>query len=115
MQECIEENILLENPKSISLIKDHTGTYLISLAVLSERFSFWGLQAMLVLFLMQSFSQKESLAFTLIGAFGALCYAFSLLGGLFTDKLLGAWKACICGLFLCLLGNAILISAYDLV
>lgn len=97
-----------------SLRRDHYGTHLVAFAVLSERFSFWGLQAVLVLFLMQSLSQTESNAFILVGAFGALSYAFSVLGGYLADKALGIWRACTFGLGLCLLGNGILIFARGL-
>lgn len=104
------ENITTKPYKSTTNnVNKHTGAYLVSFAVLSERFSFWGLQAIMVLFLMHSFSQNEQNAFILLGSFGTLSYALSLLGGWLSDKLLGVWKSCNLGLFLCLLGNIILI------
>lgn len=89
----------------------YTGAYLLSVSVFSERFSYWGLQAILVLFLIQSFAQNEKSAFVLVGAFGALSYASSLIGGVLADKLMGIWRSCILGLLLCVLGNTILFFA----
>jgi proton-dependent oligopeptide transporter, POT family len=110
------ENVIAETNEKYSLnLKAYFGSYLISFAVLGERFSFWGLQAVMVLFLMQVLSQSEKNAFALVGAFGALSYALSLLGGLLSDKLLGTWKSCIIGLALCLVGNTVLIFSYGFI
>lgn len=109
-------SVLSETYKqSGSNIREYTGAYLVSFSVLSERFSFWGLQAVMVLFLIQFLSQDEKSAFTLLGAFGALNYAFSLLGGLLADKSLGVWKSCQLGLALCLAGNLILGFSCELI
>jgi POT family proton-dependent oligopeptide transporter len=97
--------------KISAITKNNSEIYVISFAVLSERFSFWGIQAALVLFLIQSFSQTTDNAIATVGTFGALSYMFSLLGGIFSDKLLGAWKSCLIGLCLCILGNILLFCA----
>jgi POT family proton-dependent oligopeptide transporter len=67
----------------------YIGAYLLLFSVFTERFSFWGLQAILVLFLIQSFSLEQKSAFALVGTFGALSYASALLGGIVADKLIG--------------------------
>jgi dipeptide/tripeptide permease len=95
-----------------SNLNGHSKAYLVSIAVLGERFSFWGLQAVMVLFLMQVFFQNEKNAFSLIGAFGALSYMIALVGDMLADKLFGFWKSCLFGLFLCALGNIIIFSSY---
>ncbi len=45
-------------------LSEYFGAYLVSFTVLSERFSFWGLQAIMVLFLTQTLAQSETNAFT---------------------------------------------------
>src|SRR3990167_8831688 len=69
----------------------------------------------MVLFLMHDFSQSEKNAFILVGSFGALSYALSLLGGVLADKFLGVWESCRLGLALCLMGNSILIFSHGIV
>lgn len=90
---------------------DYLGAYLVSYSVFSERFSFWGLQAILVLFLIQVFSLTQTDAFILVGIFGSLSYASSLIGGFCADKQIGIWASCILGLLLCILGNTLLFFA----
>lgn len=94
--------------QTLSFGGSRVGLGVVAFGVLSERFSFWGIQAVIVLFLVQVFSQSEGVAFAEIGAFGALSYLFSLLGGVIADKLLGAGRACVLGLCLCIMGNFIL-------
>lgn len=82
--------------------------YLVSFSTLAERFSFWGLQAALVLFLLQEYSLASHYAFALVGIFGGLSYAASLMGGLLADKFTGIWRACLLGLLFSFTGNLIL-------
>jgi len=89
-------------------------TYLISYAVLSERFSFWGLQAVLLLFLVQTIPTTQTAAIGLVSSFGALSYAFSLLGGILSDKYFGVWRASFIGLTFCFAGNCLLFASNDL-
>ena len=114
MIESSAENTATEVIIKSAPLSEYVQTYLVSFAVLSERFSFWGLQAIMVLFLTQTLAQSETSAFALIGAFGALSYALSLLGGMLADQLLGTWKSCVIGLALCLLGNTILVFVHGL-
>ena len=109
------ENLNDNKTKQNFFSKKHRETYLVSFASFTERFSFWGLQATMLLFLVQSFAQSQNNAYTLVGIFGALGYAFSLLGGMLSDKLLGVWKSCLIGLTLCLSGNLVLAVAHDLI
>ena len=71
-----------------------------------ERFSFYGMKALLALYLIKHhfFSDTESLA--LIGTYGGLVYAMPLLGGLLADRYLGMRKAVVLGGVLLCLGHA---------
>jgi POT family proton-dependent oligopeptide transporter len=70
-----------------------------------ERFSYYGMRAFLVLFLMSSgdqggFGIAEKSAYGVYAAYGALVYLTPILGGLLADRFLGFRKAIIWGAIL---------------
>lgn len=74
----------------------------------SERFSHWGLQALLVLYLFQGLRVPLSKAYFIHATFSALTFAFSVVGGILADRLLGFRPSLIWGTFLALSGNIFL-------
>lgn len=62
-----------------------------------ERFNFYGMRALLALFLVNSLLIKESEASIIYGGFLALCYLTPLLGGFISDKYLGNRNCIIIG------------------
>lgn len=54
-----------------------------------ERFNFYGMRALLTLFLVNSLMMKESDSFLIYGGFLSLCYLTPLLGGFIADRFLG--------------------------
>ena len=54
-----------------------------------ERFGFYGMQALLVLFMVREFGFSDELADNTFSAFAALVYAFICVGGWLGDKILG--------------------------
>ncbi|HRS19161.1 MAG TPA: peptide MFS transporter [Bacteroidales bacterium] len=76
-----------------------------------ERFSFYGMRALLTLYLtLQLFKhlqepEKKATAFGIYAAYGALVYATPFLGGLIADKFLGHKKAVIWGAILMAIGH----------
>ncbi|WP_243041752.1 peptide MFS transporter [Dyella sedimenti] len=86
------------------------GLYVCFFTEMWERFSFYGMKALLALYLIKhhGFSDAESLS--VLGAYGGLVYATPLLGGLLADRYLGMRKAvALGGILLCLghLGMAV--------
>lgn len=73
-----------------------------------ERFAFYGLQAVAVLYFVQKFSMKESVAENLFASFSALLYAMLTIGGAIGDKVLGLRRVYF-------LGIIFLIAGYGLV
>src|SRR5579862_8623099 len=73
-----------------------------------ERFGFYVVQGLLILFLTQYFGYSDTEGYTILSVFSALVYISPFIGGLIADKLLG-FKNCIVwgGLFL-VLGYALL-------
>ncbi|WP_207425509.1 peptide MFS transporter [Pedobacter sp. SYSU D00535] len=76
-----------------------------------ERFCFYGMRGMLVFFMTYELFMKEDAAQLQYGATQAFVYAFTFIGGLFADKILGFRKSLFWGGLLMIVGSAIL--AYD--
>src|SRR3954464_13308473 len=54
-----------------------------------ERFNFYGMRAILTLFLVNSLLMKEETASIIYGGFLGLCYLTPMLGGFIADRFLG--------------------------
>ncbi len=54
-----------------------------------ERFNFYGMRALLTLFLVNALMMKEAVASEIYGAFLGLCYLTPMLGGFIADRFLG--------------------------
>ena len=70
-----------------------------------ERFSFYGMKYLLVLFLVQHHLFTDGEALRILGAYAALVYAMPLLGGLVSDRYLGQTNAVKLGGILLVLGH----------
>lgn len=73
-----------------------------------ERFSFYGMRGMLVFFMVNQLSMNEVVANLQYGATQAFVYAFTFVGGLFADKILGLRKSLFWGGLLMIVGSVIL-------
>lgn len=76
-----------------------------------ERFSFYGMRGMLVIFMVNKLVMDEETANLQYGATQAFVYAFTFVGGLFADKILGYRKSLFWGGLLMIAGSLIL--AFD--
>jgi POT family proton-dependent oligopeptide transporter len=76
-----------------------------------ERFSFYGMRGMLTYFMVTELLMKDEMANLQYGATQAFVYAFTFIGGLFADKILGFRKSLFWGGILMIVGSSIL--AYD--
>jgi POT family proton-dependent oligopeptide transporter len=84
-----------------------------------ERFSYYGMRALLVLYLTKTaveggFGFSETIGYGIYGAYGALVYLTPLAGGYLADKVLGFRKSIIWGAILMALGQFTLFFSYDL-
>ncbi|MSP85151.1 MAG: MFS transporter [Flavobacteriaceae bacterium] len=73
-----------------------------------ERFSFYGMRGMLVFFMISQLNFDKTEANLQYGATQAFVYAFTFIGGLFADKILGFRKSLLWGGLLMIVGSAIL-------
>ena len=73
-----------------------------------ERFSFYGMRGMLVFFMVDQLLLNEVDANLQYGATQAFVYAFTFIGGIFADKILGFRKSLFWGGLLMIVGSVIL-------
>lgn len=73
-----------------------------------ERFCFYGMRGMLVFFMISQLNLDKTEANLQYGATQAFVYAFTFIGGLFADKILGFRKSLFWGGLLMIVGSAIL-------
>lgn len=73
-----------------------------------ERFCFYGMRGMLVFFMISQLKLDEVDANLQYGATQAFVYAFTFVGGIFADKILGFRKSLFWGGFLMIIGSLIL-------
>ncbi len=70
-----------------------------------ERFSYYGMRALLVLFLTQHFLYSDEEAFLLYGAYTSMVYLMPVFGGIFADQFLGSRKSVTLGAILIVIGQ----------
>jgi len=73
-----------------------------------ERFCFYGMRGMLTVFMVSQLLMKEDTANLQYGATQAFVYAFTFIGGLFADKILGFRKSLFWGGLMMITGSCIL-------
>jgi POT family proton-dependent oligopeptide transporter len=70
-----------------------------------ERFSFYGMKALLLLYLIQHHKFGDSIGLDVLGAYGGLVYCLPVFGGMAADRWLGMRKAVIFGGLLLICGH----------
>src|SRR3546814_9320571 len=70
-----------------------------------ERFSFYGMKALLFLYLTKYHLFGDNASYDVIGAYGGLVYCIPVIGGLLADRYLGFRKAVVFGGVLLCLGH----------
>jgi POT family proton-dependent oligopeptide transporter len=80
------------------------GLYVLFFTEMWERFSYYGMRALLILYLTKHFLFGEQ-AYAIYGSYTALVYATPVIGGLIADRYLGCRKAVTIGAILLVLGH----------
>ncbi|MEQ1552577.1 MAG: peptide MFS transporter [Ferruginibacter sp.] len=76
-----------------------------------ERFCFYGMRGVLVIFMVDKLLLKDDAASLQYGAIQAFVYAFTFIGGIFADKILGFKKSLLFGGIVMILGNLLIAFA----
>ena len=100
-------------PLELSAIQNFEGKYPKQLwwlffSEMWERFSFYGMRGVLTYFMVHQLMMPESTANLQYGATQAFVYAFTFVGGLFADKILGFRRSLAWGGLLMIIGSLIL-------
>jgi len=87
-----------------------SGLFVLFFTEMWERFSFYGMRSLLVLFFMASFTDggwgwEQATASSLFGTYVGLVYLSTMLGGYFADKIIGFRWAVVVGALLMTLGH----------
>ena len=81
------------------------GLYVCFFTEMWERFSFYGMKALLFLYITKYHLFADAPSYELLGAYGGLVYAVPMFGGLVADRWLGMRKAVVLGGVLLCLGH----------
>jgi POT family proton-dependent oligopeptide transporter len=92
-------------PRPRELLGHPVGLYVCFATEMWERFSFYGMKALLFLYLTKYHRFSDGDSYDLLGAYGGLVYAVPLLGGLLADRYLGMRRAVSFGGALLVLGH----------
>jgi proton-dependent oligopeptide transporter, POT family len=101
------------NDATIEEIQNFTGKYpkqlwYLFFSEMWERFSFYGMRGMLVVFMVGHLGMDDRVANLQYGATQAFVYAFTFVGGLFADKILGYRRSLFWGGILMIVGSVLL-------
>ena len=82
------------------------GLFVLFFTEMWERFSYYGMRGLLVLYLTQHFLFSDETSSVMYGVYTALVYVMTIIGGSLADKYLGQRKAVTYGAILLVLGHA---------
>jgi len=99
---------LIASRKSEEFAGHPRGLFVLFYAEMWERFSYYGMRALLVLYLTKHWLFEDGKANLIYGAYGALVYITPVLGGIVADRFLGQRKAVVFGGVLLAMGHALM-------
>ena len=94
--------------KDTSFFGHPKGLAILFLTEMWERFSYYGMRALLIIYLTQHFLFSESQSGIIYGAYTALVYVMTIIGGTLADRYLGQRKAVTFGAILLVLGHGLM-------
>src|SRR5262249_45493874 len=81
------------------------GLYVLFATELWERFSFYGMKALLILYMTKHLVWEQGHASQIMGWYTFCVYAMPVIGGLIADRWLGAYRTVFCGALLLCMGH----------
>jgi len=84
------------------------GLFVLFFAEMWERFSFYGMRAILIFYLTKHFLFSEDPAYAIYGAYTSMVYITPVIGGYLADRYLGARKAVLAGGFFIAAGHLLI-------
>ncbi len=105
MTDVVSDHEMPEHYKSGYILGHPKGLYILFFTEVWERFSFYGMRALLILYLTKHLMFGDEKAYLIYGAYGSLVYLMPVIGGVIADRYLGARKAVTFGALLLVLGH----------
>jgi len=93
------------NAKEETFFGHPKGLFILFFTEMWERFSFYGMKALLIFYLVKYHQFSDQMGNILIGSYAAMVYAMPVIGGYIADRYLGYRKAVIFGAILLVLGH----------
>lgn len=93
------------DPNEKTILGHPRGLFILFLTEMWERFSYYGMRGLLIVYLTQHFLFSDEKSSLLYGAYTALVYVMTIIGGSLADRYLGARKAVTFGAILLVLGH----------
>lgn len=87
--------------------------YLLFFAEMWERFSFYGMKALLIAYMVSELNYDDPKAYAILGSYAALVYTMPMFGGFMADRFIGYQRAVMFGGILMTLGHFILALPND--
>jgi len=87
--------------------------YLLFFTEMWERFSFYGMKALLLAYMVTQLKFDEPKGYAILGAYSALVYTMPMFGGMLADKFLGYRRAIIFGGVMMAIGHIVLAIPQD--
>ena len=100
---------------TITVPKGHPqGLYWLFAAEMWERFCYYGMRALLLLYLVESLAMGDNKGFAVYGAYTALVYVMPVIGGRIADQILGSRWAVLRGGILMAIGEFIIVGGTEM-
>jgi len=90
------------------------GLYWLFAAEMWERFCYYGMRALLLLYLVKSLAMGDNKGFAVYGAYTALVYVMPVIGGRIADQILGSRLAVLLGGVLMAIGEFVIVGGSEL-
>ena len=95
-------------PARSEILGHPTGLFICFATEMWERFSFYGMRALLVLYLTQHFLFDDAVSAGVVATYGSLVYLMPIIGGFIADRYLGFRRAVTCGAILLCCGHVLM-------
>lgn len=107
---CRWGELVMENARETGQPK---GLFLLFFTEMWERFGFYTLQTIIVLYMSQSLSYSDEKTYLLYGVFGSLIYFTPVIGGYLADRLIGFQRSIMIGGALYIIGYVLTALPYE--
>lgn len=94
-------------------LKQPKQLYLLFFAEMWERFSFYGMKALLIAYMVSELNYDDPKAYAILGSYAALVYTMPMFGGFMADRFIGFQRSVLFGGILMTLGHFILAVPAD--